>query len=70
MAYGDYLSWRRKDLRSTVANDLARILGYNYDTILAMLIRWKAFENWTLYEVNHRPVNIEEIAGLVQEALN
>lgn len=70
MGYLEYLAWRRRDLRNTVAEDLARILGYNYSAVLRILEQWDAFGNWTLWETNHRPVNLEEIAELVQEELN
>ena len=70
MAYQTYLAWRRRDLRNTVAEDLARILGYNYAAVLEYLERVGAFSNWTLWETNHRPVNLEELAELVQEELN
>ena len=70
MAYQTYLAWRRRDLRITVAGDLARILGYDYAAVLRILEQWDAFGNWSLWETNHRPVNLEEIAELVQEALN
>lgn len=70
MGYLEYLAWRKRDLRSTVAGDLSRILGYNYAAVLQLLETWGAFDNWTLWETNHRPVNLEELAELVQEALN
>lgn len=70
MGYQEYLAWRRRDLRTTVAADLSRILGYNYEAVLRILEQWDAFGNWTLWEANHRPVNLEELAELVQEALN
>lgn len=70
MSYIQYLAWRRRDLRSTVAGDLSRILGYDYSAVLRLLEQWDAFGNWTLWETNHRPVNLEEIAELVQEELN
>lgn len=70
MAFQTYLAWRRRDLRTTVAEDLARILGYDYAAVLRILEQWDAFGNWTLWETNHRPVNLEEIAELVAEALN
>lgn len=70
MAYQTYLAWRRRDLRTTVAEDLARILGYNYAAVLEYLERVGAFNNWSLWETNHRPVNLEELAELVTEALN
>ena len=70
MSYIQYLAWRRRDLRSTVAGDISRILGYDYAAVLRLLEQWDAFGNWTLWETNHRPVNLEEIAELVQEELN
>lgn len=70
MSYIQYLARRRRDLRSTVAGDLSRILGYDYSAVLRLLEQWDAFGNWTLWETNHRPVNLEEIAELVQEELN
>ena len=70
MAYQSYLAWRRRDLRTTVANDLSRILGYDYVAVLQLLEQWDTFGNWTLWETNHRPVDLEELAELVQEELN
>ncbi len=70
MGYLKYLAWRKRDLRSTVAGDLSRILGYNYAAVLQLLERKGIFESWTLWETNHRPVNLEELAEIVQEALN
>lgn len=70
MGYLEYLEWRKRDLRSTVAGDLSRILGYNYSAVLQLLESWRVFDNWTLWETNHRPVNLEELAELVTEAIN
>lgn len=67
MGYTQYQDYRRREMRITVAQDLSKMLGYDFNTVLKLLEFHKVFGNWSLWELNHRPVNIEELAELVAE---
>lgn len=67
MGFVQYQDYRRREMRITVAQDLSKMLGYDFNTVLRLLECHKVFGNWSLWELNHRPVCIEELAELVAE---
>ena len=67
MSYLMFINYKRHQLRLCVAEDLASLTGLNYEWVLAKLEYWKAFGNWSLDEIKHRPVNLEELADLLAE---
>lgn len=54
-------------LRKSVARDIARDTDLDYDQILETLNNWNVFGTWTIWEINHRPVDIEELTEMVTE---
>lgn len=67
MSYRTFVNYKRHQLRLYVADDLASLTGLNYEWVLAKLEYWQAFGNWSLDEIKHRPVNLEELADLLAE---
>ena len=67
MSYATYLDFRKRLQRENAARDLSNELGLDYNWILRKLEEWGTFGNWTMEELNHRPVNLEELADLLYE---
>lgn len=67
MSYATYLDFRKRLQRENTARDLSNELGLDYNWILRKLEQWDTFGNWTLEELKHRPVNLEELADLLYE---
>ncbi len=57
------------NLRKWTAMKIAVVTGFNYFSILELLQRWDVHGNWTDWELENRPVNIEELVELVAEEL-
>lgn len=55
------------NLRKWTAAKIAVVTGFNYFSIFELLQRWNVHGNWTDWELENRPVNIEELAELVAE---
>lgn len=70
MGYTQYQEYRRTQLRVSVAGDIARMCGYDYNAVLRVLDYHKVFGKWSMWELNNRPVNVEELAEIVAEALD
>ncbi len=56
------------NLQRKVANDIA-CADISYSQALESLQRNHVFENWTYYECNHRPVDVDELAECVAQDL-
>lgn len=67
MSYNTYYEYRKREQRCMVARDLSNEIGLDYNWILQKLEEWKAFDTWSMWELNHRPVNLEELADLLYE---
>lgn len=57
-----------KRLRRSVASDIA-CDEMEYNDCLKVLEDNHVFENWTLYEINHRPVDLESLSEMVAQSL-
>lgn len=55
--------------RKWTATKIAAQTGFDYEKVLEILRRWNVHGNWTNWELANRPVNINELAELVAEAL-
>ena len=60
--------WMIERLRRAVANDLA-CKEMEYSDILEYFQSAGIFGTWTVYEINNRPVDLEEIRELAEENL-
>lgn len=56
-----------ENLRKWTAVKITAATGFDYFSILELLQKWNVHGNWTDWELENRPVNIEELAGLVSE---
>ena len=59
-------SWMINRLQKSVANDIA-CKEIPYYKVLGILQKWKAFENWTVWEMDHRPVNVDELRECIEQ---
>ena len=55
--------------RKWTATKIATQTDLDYEEILEVLRKWNVHGNWTKWEINHRLVDIEELAELVAEEL-
>lgn len=60
--------WIINRLRRTVASEIA-CKEMPYDKCLEVICRYNMFGTWSAYEVDHRPVNIDEATEIVGEYL-
>ena len=59
-------SWMINRLQRNVANDLA-CYEMPYGKCLEILQNYNVFGNWTAYEINNRPVDLDGISEMIQE---
>ena len=55
--------------RKWTATKIAAQTDLNYEEILEVLRKWNVHGNWTKWEINHRPVDIDELAECVEQEL-
>ena len=55
--------------RKWTALKIAAQTDFDYEKVLEVLRKWNVHGNWTNLELANRPVNINELAELVAEAL-
>lgn len=55
-------------LRERVANDISA-QGIPYNEALKIMTTWGMFDNWEEEELYTRPVNVDELADCIAEAL-
>lgn len=56
-------------LRKSVARDIARDTDLDYDQILEIMNNWNVFGTWTIWEINHRPVDVDELSEIILEQI-
>ena len=54
--------WMINQLRRSVAHDLELWEDIPYEKAIAFLQRYGYFDNWTAYDINHRPIDIDAIS--------
>ena len=57
--------WKINSLRKNVAKDIATN-DLPYETVLNWMTKHGIFENWTDYEIDHRPIDVDEIAEIIE----
>lgn len=62
-------SWMIHRLQRNVANDIA-CAEMPYEKVLEVIQKWHVFEDWTVYEINNRPVDIDGLSELIAEELS
>ena len=53
--------------RKWTATKIAAQTGFDYEEVLKILRKWNVHGNQTIYEIVNRPVDIDELARLVEE---
>lgn len=56
-------------LRKSVARDIARDTDLDYDQILEIMNNWNVFGTWTIWEINHRLVDVDELSEIILEQI-
>ena len=59
--------WRINKLRRDVAQDIAASEDLPYEKVFEWMERNNVFGNWTDYEIDNRPVDVDELAEIVAE---
>lgn len=54
-------------LRKWAANEMSAQSNLSYETILEWLQENNVYGTWTMYEINHRPVNTGDLLGIIEE---
>ena len=54
-------------LRKWAANEMATQSNLSYETILEWLRENNVYETWSMYDINHRPVNTDELLEIIEE---
>ncbi len=60
--------WRIHKMQESVATDIA-CKEMPYDKCLEIIQRFQMFESWTDYEINNRPVDVDDISEMVAQEL-
>ena len=60
--------WMVNHMQRSVANDIC-CKDMPYDTVLGIFQKWKLFENWTVWEMDNRPVDVDEIREMVEQEI-
>lgn len=60
--------WMIARLQRAVANDIA-CEEMPYDKVLGILQKWRIFEEWTVWEMDHRPVDVTELSECIEQEL-
>ena len=60
--------WMISRLQRSVANEIA-CDEIPYEKALDILRKWKVFEDWTVYELNNRPVDVDELRECIEQQL-
>ena len=58
-----------ENLRKWTAVKIAAQSEAKYEDILAVLRKYNVHGNWTMYEINNRPVDIDEMQEMVEQEL-
>ena len=64
------LEYERENLRRWTAVRIAAKTGLKFEEILKILQDMGVHGNWTMEEIYHRPVDINELIELVEERIN
>lgn len=56
-----------ENLRKWTATKIVVVTRFNYFSILELLQKWDVHGNWSDWELENRPVDIDELAELVSE---
>lgn len=60
--------WMINQQQRIVAKDIATV-DMPYNEVLEVLQRYNWFGNWSFWEINNRPVDIDEITEMVEQEL-
>ena len=60
--------WMIHRLQRSVANDIA-CEDMPYGKCIEVIQKYNMFGNWSTYEINHRPVDIDEVSEMVEQEL-
>lgn len=60
--------WMISRLQRSIANEIT-CDEIPYEKALDILRKWKVFEDWTVYELNNRPVDVDELRECIEREL-
>ena len=60
--------WAINRMQRSVSNEIA-CAEIPYEKALEVIQKYNMFGNWTTYEINNRPVDVDEIRELVEQEL-
>ena len=61
--------WDIENKRKWTALRIAAQSDMKYEDIFEVLCKWNVHGTWTMWEINHRPVDIDELQEMVETEL-